>query len=181
MTTNWQIPDGLVFPRNSTRDQFAPHNLFHSSAHIYNNGQTTFNHTEDPYNYQPTSECVDDVYVATDLANYRNSSQSRNVFAPHNLFHNSAFLDTYAQSSLEKEEIIEKCLRTRTYCGSTSTSKVEVNSEGEICVICQGEYVNDEIIGTLECGHEYHISCIKKWLLRGKKTCPICRSSVACP
>nr|XP_016475199.1 PREDICTED: uncharacterized RING finger protein ECU07_0330-like [Nicotiana tabacum] len=250
-----QIPDGFVFPRNN-RDHFAPHNLFHASAHTYNNGQTTFNHSEDPYNYQPTIEYVDDVYVATDLANYhhglRNSSQSRNVsdrFAPHNLFHNSAqssfnhiedpylwgnyfvpttefidgvyvttqgesingvsatteseFIHAYItalnhilnriqdqdiinfispfsgqQRAEAEEEIIANCMRTRTYCGSTSTSKVEVNSEGEICVICQGEYVNDETIGTLECGHEYHGSCIKKWLLRGKNTCPICRSSV---
>ncbi|OIT28727.1 putative e3 ubiquitin-protein ligase hip1 [Nicotiana attenuata] len=266
-----QIPDGFVFPRN-TRDYFAPHNLFHGSAftapaHTYNNRQTTFDHSEDPYlpyNYQPTSEYVDDVYVATDLANYhhdlRNSSQSRNVsdrFAPHNLFHNYAqssfnhiedpylggnyfvptteFIDgvyvtTQSESNdgvsattesdfihayitalnhilnriqdqdiinfispssgqqgaeADEEEIMAKCMKTRTYCGSTS--KVDVNSEetvkaadeeGEICVICQGEYVNDEIIGTLECGHEYHGSCIKQWLLKGKNTCPICRSSV---
>ncbi|XP_015060558.1 E3 ubiquitin ligase BIG BROTHER-related-like [Solanum pennellii] len=47
----------------------------------------------------------------------------------------------------------------------------------EICAICQAEFEHEESIGTLGCGHEYHTSCIKQWLLR-KKDCPMCRASV---
>ncbi|MCD7464048.1 hypothetical protein HAX54_051967 [Datura stramonium] len=49
--------------------------------------------------------------------------------------------------------------------------------ESEICAICQSEFKHEEDIGALQCGHEYHIDCIKQWLLR-KKDCPMCRASV---
>ncbi|KZV51946.1 hypothetical protein F511_08556 [Dorcoceras hygrometricum] len=44
------------------------------------------------------------------------------------------------------------------------------------CVICQIDYMNGETIGTLDCKHEYHRECIKKWLLL-KNSCPICKST----
>ncbi|MCD7448590.1 hypothetical protein HAX54_044537 [Datura stramonium] len=56
--------------------------------------------------------------------------------------------------------------------GVNSPTKIE-----EICAICHVEFEHEEIIGTLECGHEYHIGCIKQWLLR-KKNCPMCRALV---
>ncbi|XP_060178355.1 E3 ubiquitin-protein ligase BIG BROTHER-like [Lycium barbarum] len=68
------------------------------------------------------------------------------------------------------EEIIENLMKARIHC---CTDYGE-----EMCVICQCEYHNDETIGTLECRHEFHAGCIEEWLMRGKKTCPICRSSV---
>ncbi|XP_076926527.1 uncharacterized protein LOC143589729 [Bidens hawaiensis] len=38
------------------------------------------------------------------------------------------------------------------------------------------EYKNGEKIGRMEkCGHEYHVDCIKKWVVM-KKVCPICKS-----
>ncbi|KAK4725010.1 hypothetical protein R3W88_027789 [Solanum pinnatisectum] len=49
--------------------------------------------------------------------------------------------------------------------------------ESDICVICQSEYENEENIGALQCGHEYHTDCIKQWLMR-KTDCPMCRASV---
>lgn len=39
----------------------------------------------------------------------------------------------------------------------------------------QEEYKNMEKIGTLNCGHEYHAECLKKWL-HVKNVCPICKS-----
>lgn len=41
--------------------------------------------------------------------------------------------------------------------------------------ISQDFYKNQEKIGTLHCGHEYHADCLKKWLLV-KNVCPICKS-----
>ncbi|WMV52285.1 hypothetical protein MTR67_045670, partial [Solanum verrucosum] len=49
--------------------------------------------------------------------------------------------------------------------------------ESDICAICQSEYENEENIGALQCGHEYHSDCIKQWLMR-KTDCPMCRASV---
>lgn len=41
----------------------------------------------------------------------------------------------------------------------------------------QEEYGNGEEVGILKkCGHKYHVSCIRKWLLV-KNACPICKAS----
>jgi hypothetical protein len=43
----------------------------------------------------------------------------------------------------------------------------------------QEEYKNEEEVGTVKnCGHDYHVGCIKKWLLK-KNTCPICKAPLS--
>ncbi|KAL8258056.1 hypothetical protein R6Q59_030097 [Mikania micrantha] len=49
--------------------------------------------------------------------------------------------------------------------------------KGEVSVICQKDYQENEMITTLECKHGYHEDCIKTLLMQ-KNVCPICR---ACP
>ncbi|KAL3624659.1 hypothetical protein CASFOL_031327 [Castilleja foliolosa] len=52
-------------------------------------------------------------------------------------------------------------------------------NEGELCAVCLDDLsrLNKKmIIGTLDCGHEYHKSCIKKWLTR-KNCCPLCKAT----
>ncbi|KAK3022554.1 hypothetical protein RJ639_047492 [Escallonia herrerae] len=66
-------------------------------------------------------------------------------------------------------ETISQHLRTRTHVKAA-------NQEPEICVICQVEYEDDETIGGLQCGHEYHADCVKKWLLK-KNVCPLCNAT----
>ncbi|EYU23091.1 hypothetical protein MIMGU_mgv1a018886mg [Erythranthe guttata] len=70
------------------------------------------------------------------------------------------------------ERTISQNLRTR----SSLEANVD-NYEQEVCVICQddlfGEHEN--IIATLDCGHVYHVECIKNWL-RTKNECPICKA-----
>ncbi|KAL8133063.1 hypothetical protein AgCh_008505 [Apium graveolens] len=70
------------------------------------------------------------------------------------------------------EETIMKHLKTRTY---DATAK-RVDEEPDICVICQGEYENDQLIGGLHCRHEYHVECIKKWLQQNN-SCPVCKAA----
>ncbi|KAK9131994.1 hypothetical protein Scep_011522 [Stephania cephalantha] len=65
------------------------------------------------------------------------------------------------------EEAILKSLKTRNY---------EVSQEAEICSICMDGIKVDEKIGSLSCGHEFHVNCIKDWLIVNN-TCPICRRS----
>ncbi|KAK4345388.1 hypothetical protein RND71_035564 [Anisodus tanguticus] len=154
--------------RNSTGNHLGPHNNsdFPNTGHPYS-------YLWDPYYYQPTltDQFIDEAYVTTDDVNQYP-------------FGYTALLglgDDDTQVGDQEEIII--MLKTRNHC-----AKVKVNSEEtvigvddsreEICTICLCEYVNDETIGTLECGHEYHASCIEQWLLRGKQNCPICRSSV---
>lgn len=64
------------------------------------------------------------------------------------------------------EETISGCLKQKTYA---------TVPDAEPCCICQEEYKNGDDIGGLECGHDFHISCIKKWLVQ-KNMCPVCKS-----
>ncbi|KAK3030261.1 hypothetical protein RJ639_039844 [Escallonia herrerae] len=77
------------------------------------------------------------------------------------------------------EEIILSHLKTRKYVSSTSSSQpedaVSTDQELNFCVICQADYKDQEKIGILDCGHEYHVDCTKTWLLV-KNTCPVCKS-----
>ncbi|XP_045798781.1 probable E3 ubiquitin-protein ligase RHG1A isoform X4 [Trifolium pratense] len=69
------------------------------------------------------------------------------------------------------EDVVSKCLTETIYCSSD-----QCQDEGS-CVICLEEYKNMDDVGTLKtCGHDYHVSCIKKWLSM-KKLCPICKAS----
>ncbi|XP_061350547.1 probable E3 ubiquitin-protein ligase RHG1A [Gastrolobium bilobum] len=69
------------------------------------------------------------------------------------------------------EDLISKCLRETIYCSS------ELSQEEGTCAICLEEYKNMDDVGTLKtCSHEYHVSCIRKWLTM-KNICPICKAS----
>ncbi|XP_074316593.1 E3 ubiquitin-protein ligase MBR2-like [Silene latifolia] len=46
------------------------------------------------------------------------------------------------------------------------------------CSICQEEYESDDEMGKLECGHAYHLHCIKQWLSR-KNVCPVCKTEAS--
>ncbi|XP_073140092.1 E3 ubiquitin-protein ligase MBR2-like isoform X2 [Henckelia pumila] len=46
----------------------------------------------------------------------------------------------------------------------------------EPCCICQEEYIDGDDIGISDCGHEFHINCIKQWLTL-KNLCPICKTT----
>ncbi|XP_042500314.1 uncharacterized protein LOC122078408 [Macadamia integrifolia] len=46
------------------------------------------------------------------------------------------------------------------------------------CSICQEEYEADDEVGKLDCGHSFHICCIKQWLQR-KNACPVCKAVAA--
>ncbi|CAF2101319.1 unnamed protein product [Brassica napus] len=47
--------------------------------------------------------------------------------------------------------------------------------ETDSCTICQENYKNQDKIATLDCRHEYHAECLKKWLVI-KNICPVCKS-----
>ncbi|KAK6804891.1 hypothetical protein RDI58_002675 [Solanum bulbocastanum] len=118
---------------------------------------------------QPTSELIDDDDVTTE-------SESHDDVDVDDIIYLLSLLEatvSYEEGNEEEDEVEEvtDMMKTRIHCGTNDGEEI-------ICVICQCEYENDETIGTLECQHEYHESCIKEWLLKGKRSCPICRSSV---
>lgn len=69
------------------------------------------------------------------------------------------------------EDSVSKCLNERIFFD------LEPTQEKGYCVICLEEYCEMDAVGALKtCGHDYHISCIKKWLSM-KNSCPICKGS----
>ena len=51
--------------------------------------------------------------------------------------------------------------------------------DGPACVVCMTEYEVDELVQNLNCGHNFHHSCIKQWVDGARQTCPICRQDVS--
>lgn len=46
------------------------------------------------------------------------------------------------------------------------------------CSICFEEFVPEEEIRVLDCGHYYHPTCIDRWLIGHTKRCPCCRGKI---
>ncbi|PKA63303.1 E3 ubiquitin ligase BIG BROTHER [Apostasia shenzhenica] len=69
------------------------------------------------------------------------------------------------------ENDISRCLTRMIY----SCYQIQ-HEEEEKCVICLEEYENGQSIGRLNCRHDFHSNCIKKWLLI-KNACPICKAA----
>ncbi|EOA26868.1 hypothetical protein CARUB_v10022961mg [Capsella rubella] len=68
------------------------------------------------------------------------------------------------------DSAISSCLLKTTYYPLYQTE------EQRRCAICLEEYMEKEELGEVKgCGHDYHGSCIKKWLSM-KNSCPICKS-----
>lgn len=69
------------------------------------------------------------------------------------------------------EETILKRLKQRKFSITPGAEP-----ETEPCCVCQEEYKDEEDLGTLECGHDFHSDCIKQWLMQ-KNLCPICKTT----
>lgn len=74
------------------------------------------------------------------------------------------------------DETMAKCLKTSKYSSSDITIAVATHESDIKCSICQEEYVEEDELGQLDCGHSYHSTCIKQWLVQ-KNQCPICKSA----
>lgn len=46
------------------------------------------------------------------------------------------------------------------------------------CYICLCDYDEGDRLRALPCNHEYHMSCIDKWLKEVNRVCPVCRHNV---
>ncbi|KAL7414419.1 hypothetical protein BDY24DRAFT_23436 [Mrakia frigida] len=59
--------------------------------------------------------------------------------------------------------------------GWCEEKKVLENS-ADRCMVCLGDYEEEEDCRILECKHVFHQECIDKWLHVGRNACPACRS-----
>ncbi|KAD6454033.1 hypothetical protein E3N88_08739 [Mikania micrantha] len=76
------------------------------------------------------------------------------------------------------DNFISARLKTRTFVSFRhhSIDLTPPDEEPNFCVICQMEFEDQESIGLLDCCHEFHAECIKKWL-KVKNNCPICKNA----
>lgn len=49
------------------------------------------------------------------------------------------------------------------------------DEEAEICCICL-ERLYRGLVATLDCRHEFHGDCIRRWLVGGHNSCPLCKA-----
>ncbi|XP_028755546.1 probable E3 ubiquitin-protein ligase ZFP1 isoform X2 [Neltuma alba] len=82
------------------------------------------------------------------------------------------------------EESISALMKTRIYATPTiinlEEEEASEDQETDSCTICLEKYENKQKIGILQCGHEYHAHCLKRWL-KEKNVCPICKSEALSP
>nr|CAN72494.1 hypothetical protein VITISV_037014 [Vitis vinifera] len=74
-------------------------------------------------------------------------------------------------TGLSKEVIMARLKQRKYICLATGPCVGE-----KTCCICQEEYADDDDIGKLDCEHEYHVACIREWLVQ-KNSCPICKKT----
>ncbi|XP_078433249.1 uncharacterized protein LOC144704638 [Wolffia australiana] len=67
------------------------------------------------------------------------------------------------------EDAVQKSLKKEKY-------KSLPTCEAKSCCICLEEYADGEELGMLSCGHDFHASCIGRWLVQ-KNFCPICKKT----
>ncbi|KAL9241255.1 hypothetical protein vseg_015386 [Gypsophila vaccaria] len=80
------------------------------------------------------------------------------------------YLNNHNDNSMEEQRIkmIEDHLRTKTH--------VDRSEDTDLCSICLNEFEEGSCVGVLDCGHEFHRQCIKKWLVINN-VCPLCKST----
>lgn len=83
----------------------------------------------------------------------------------------------YVSTGLQEDEI-GRCLRKSKLSILDELSAHLPTELDWKCSICQEEYEADDEMGKLECGHGYHIDCIKQWLGQ-KNSCPVCKATAA--
>ncbi|KAG1347065.1 pre-mRNA-splicing ATP-dependent RNA helicase prp28 [Cocos nucifera] len=82
----------------------------------------------------------------------------------------------YVSTGLREDEITRSLRKVKH--SIFDAPAIHFSSETEWkCSICQEEYEANDEMGKLECGHSYHICCIKQWLSQ-KNACPVCKTAV---
>ncbi|KAJ0962661.1 hypothetical protein J5N97_027783 [Dioscorea zingiberensis] len=83
----------------------------------------------------------------------------------------------HVNTGLREEEIVRNLRKIKPSLLDASPPCISPAKAEWKCSICQEEYEEDDEIGKLDCGHGYHIFCIKQWLLQ-KNACPVCKTAV---
>ncbi|KIP04369.1 hypothetical protein PHLGIDRAFT_19992 [Phlebiopsis gigantea 11061_1 CR5-6] len=63
--------------------------------------------------------------------------------------------------------------------GRTRVKRTLMGEPVDKCGICLTEFKDAEVacLGT-RCPHAFHEYCLKRWVVQGKRMCPLCRAEV---
>uniref|UniRef100_A0ACD5VCB6 Uncharacterized protein n=1 Tax=Avena sativa TaxID=4498 RepID=A0ACD5VCB6_AVESA len=75
------------------------------------------------------------------------------------------------------EEKISGCVKEVVCCSSDEAEDEDDEEDGR-CLVCLEGYKDNDLLGILKCGHDFHSGCIKKWL-QVKNVCPVCKQAAA--
>ncbi|CAN1151646.1 Probable E3 ubiquitin-protein ligase RHG1A [Linum perenne] len=81
----------------------------------------------------------------------------------------------YVSTGLKEDEIGHCIRKYKLSVLSKLPSHIHTTLDKK-CSVCQEEYEGDDEVGKLECGHGFHIQCIKQWLAH-KNNCPVCKTA----
>ncbi|KAK6944409.1 Zinc finger, RING-type [Dillenia turbinata] len=132
-----------------------------------------------PSGLHPDGRCSCDSFFMAEFSS-THASISRIVMLAEALFevldeihHQSESLSLSMVSNPAPESVVEsfpvKCHK------SSQTANIDVVEQ---CYICLSEYEEGDKIRVLPCHHEYHMSCVDKWLKEIQGVCPLCRGDV---
>ncbi|XP_039019033.1 E3 ubiquitin-protein ligase RLIM-like isoform X3 [Hibiscus syriacus] len=145
-------------------------------GHDENSQQTTFC----PSGLHPDGTCSCDSLLMTDESS-AHASMSRIVMLAEALFevlddiHRQPASLSLSMVSLPVPESVVDSFPLRRH------EKVDAAQTGdaiEQCYICLAEYDDGDKIRVLPCQHEFHMSCVDKWLKEIHGVCPLCRGDV---
>ncbi|XVF34495.1 hypothetical protein REPUB_Repub18cG0063600 [Reevesia pubescens] len=145
-------------------------------GHDENSRRTTFC----PSGLHPDGTCSCDSFLMTDESSAR-ASISRIVMLAEALFevldeiHRQPGSLSLSMMSLPAPESVVDSFPLKSH------KKVDAAEGGdavEQCYICLAEYEEGDKIRVLPCQHEFHMSCVDKWLKEIHGVCPLCRGDV---
>ncbi|XVE98470.1 hypothetical protein REPUB_Repub03eG0109300 [Reevesia pubescens] len=145
-------------------------------GHDENSRRTTFC----PSGLHPDGTCSCDSLLMTDESNAR-ASISRIVMLAEALFevldeiHRQPVSLSLSMVSLPAPESVVDSFPLRNHKKVTAA---EGGDAVEQCYICLAEYEEGDNIRLLPCQHEFHMSCVDKWLKEIHGVCPLCRGDV---
>jgi len=109
-----------------------------------------------------------------------NNNTQQNNFFSNNLLSNfeSIILEFLFNENDEQEDVKVTVPENifNTFKTTLLTNKNINNYKDKSCNICIEEFNLNEILTTLKCNHFFHKNCIKEWLTKQSKKCPICRN-----
>ena len=179
--------------KNNNNNVYNDKNVDSINSNDKNNN--SINNFEDNNNFDYNDNYINennDLYINEDINKYNNS-----------ILNNESKLDEYFAIQAVEQQILdeicpnpdsmtyEQLLKMEENMGNVNKGlskekikklpiilfKKNIFKDEDKCVICQEDYIENEKILKLTCGHIFHNNCIENWLIKEKK-CPFCKEEI---